>query len=44
LTLTAFGENLGDARYYFYRSGNAFGDYHVLAQPRTWGVSADLRF
>jgi iron complex outermembrane recepter protein len=44
LTLTAFGENLGDARYYFYRSGNAFGDYHVLGQPRTWGVSADFRF
>ena len=44
LTLTAFGENISDSRYYFYRSGNAFGDYHVLGQPATWGVSADFRF
>ena len=44
LTFTAFGENLGNARYYFYRSGNNFGDYHVLAQRRTWGVSVDYRF
>lgn len=44
LTWTAFGENLGNSRYYFYRTGNAFGDYHVLGQPRTWGVSVDYRF
>lgn len=44
LTLTVFGENLGNSRYYFYRSGNAFGDYHVLGQPRTGGISADYRF
>jgi iron complex outermembrane recepter protein len=44
LTFTAFGENLGNSRYYFYRSGNAFGDYHVLGTPRTWGVSLDYRF
>jgi iron complex outermembrane receptor protein len=44
LKFTVLGENLGDARYYFYRSGNAFGDYHVLGAPRTWGVSVDYRF
>jgi iron complex outermembrane receptor protein len=44
LTFTVLGENLGNSRYYFYRSGNAFGDYHVLGQPRTWGISADYRF
>jgi iron complex outermembrane receptor protein len=43
-TLSALGENVGNTRYYFYRSGNAFGDYHVLGQPATWGVSADYRF
>ena len=44
LTFTAFGENISDSRFYFYRTGNAFGDYHVLGQPATWGVSADYRF
>jgi iron complex outermembrane receptor protein len=44
LTLTAFGENVGNTKYYFYRSGNALGDYHALGQPATWGVSADYRF
>jgi iron complex outermembrane recepter protein len=44
ITLSAFGENVTDTKYYFYRSGNAFGDYHVLGQPATWGVSADYRF
>jgi hypothetical protein len=24
--------------------GTALGDYHVLGQPATWGVSADYRF
>lgn len=43
-TLSVIGENLGDTRYYFYRTGNAFGDYHVLGQPRTLGVSAEYRF
>lgn len=44
LTIAALGENLGDTRWYFYRSGNQFGDYHVLGRPRTWGISADFRF
>jgi iron complex outermembrane receptor protein len=43
-TLTVGGTNVTDHRYYFYRSGNAFGDYHVLGQPATWSVRADYAF
>jgi iron complex outermembrane receptor protein len=43
-TFTAFGDNVTNKRYYLSREGNAFGDYHVLAEPASWGVSADFRF
>ncbi|HEY3696479.1 TonB-dependent receptor [Phenylobacterium sp.] len=43
-TLTAFGNNVTDERYYIVLTGTAFGDYHVEAEPATWGVRADYRF
>lgn len=44
LTLTVGGTNVTNTRYYFYRSGNATGDYHVLGQPATWSLRADYSF
>jgi iron complex outermembrane receptor protein len=44
LTVTAYGNNVTNTRYYTYRTGNAFGDYHVLGQPATWGARADYAF
>jgi iron complex outermembrane receptor protein len=44
LTITVYGNNVTNTRYYIYRTGNAFGDYHVLGEPATYGVRADYRF
>ncbi|HEY3695043.1 TonB-dependent receptor [Phenylobacterium sp.] len=44
LTFTVYSNNVTNARYYIVRTGNAFGDYHVYGEPRTWGVRADYRF
>jgi iron complex outermembrane receptor protein len=43
-TLSVFGNNVTDERYYVLISGNAFGDAAVEAKPRNWGVRADYRF
>jgi len=44
LKFTIYGDNVTDEKYYFYRSGNVFGDYHVLGQPITYGAIIDYIF
>jgi iron complex outermembrane receptor protein len=44
LKLTVYGNNVFDTRYFVYRTGNAYGDYHILGEPATWGVRADYNF
>jgi iron complex outermembrane receptor protein len=43
-TLSLFGNNITDERYYVILSGNSFGDSRVEAKPQNWGVRADYQF
>jgi iron complex outermembrane receptor protein len=43
-TVSVYGNNITDERYYLLRTGNFVGDYHVEAEPATWGVRLDYRF
>lgn len=43
-TLSVFGNNVTDTRYYIVRSGTSFGDYHVLGEPATYGAQVEFRF
>lgn len=44
LRLDAFVENLFDERYRTFTEANAFGGLNQVGQPRTFGVSATMRF
>ncbi|TVV75764.1 TonB-dependent receptor [Sphingomonas solaris] len=43
-TLSVFGRNVTDVKTYAVLTGNAFGDYQVLGEPATYGVTLDFRF
>lgn len=43
-TLAAYGRNITDTQYYLAKTGNVFGDYHVYAEPATYGVSLEFKY
>jgi outer membrane receptor protein involved in Fe transport len=44
LKLTAFGNNVTNARYAIQYQANSFGNFREYAEPATWGVRLDYNF